>query len=190
MPIAKTSSSPFVSQLSPHHGDDKKCSSKLNFLKNILSIKNTTIRFSTEEIKSNNGDLLYKSKTGYVANYKGGLLKKHEDALFIHGSKSRPGHVRYNGQLLNAFELTARIKKDYGLDIGSSNKPLRLASCYSSSGGEQSFAQGLANATGRIVKTYDNGDYINVSSEKLKDAVVFNKDLKRIKPMNEFKPMK
>ncbi|MFP7609903.1 hypothetical protein [Serratia quinivorans] len=190
MPIAKNSSSPFVSQLPLHHGDDKKCSSKLNFFKKILSIKNTTIRFSTKEIKSHNGNLLYKSKTGYVENYKGGLLKKYEDALFIHGSKSRPGHVIYNGQRLNAFGLTAQIKKDYGLDIGSSNKPLHLASCYSSSGGEQSFAQGLANATGRIVKTYDNGDYIKVSSDKLKDAVVFDKDSKKIKPMNEFKPMK
>jgi hypothetical protein len=190
MPIAKTSSSPFVSQLSLHHGDDKKFSSKLNFLKNILSIKNTIIKFSTEEIKSKNGEFLYKSKTGYVENYKGSLLRKSEDALFIHGSKSQAGPVIYNEKRLNAFELTAQIKRDYGLDIGSSNKPLHLAACYSSLGGDKSFAQDLANATGRIIKTYDNGDYIKVSSEKLKDAVVFDKDLNKIKPINEFKPIK
>lgn len=84
---------------------------KAEFFKNILSIKNTIIRFSTEEIKSKNGEFLYKSKTGYVENYKGSLLTKSEDALFIHGSKSRAGHAIYNEKRLNAFELTAQIKR-------------------------------------------------------------------------------
>ncbi|WP_447840898.1 hypothetical protein [Enterobacter bugandensis] len=140
------------------------------------------------------------TETGYIENY-----KPNEDALVLHGSQSMINRVNYSRSVLcgyqtekvNATELVEKIKKDYGLDLRLRKKPLHLISCYVSScaGNEflegDVFAQNLANITGRVILTYDDGDTVGVNQgpkSKLKYSKPRYDNGKKMKPKNIFTP--
>jgi len=157
--------------------------SKVNsFCKWAIPAPKKSITFEIKKVKNSYG-CEFDSRTGWLANFKGGFFERREDAILIHGSR-QTGLVWLNGRRVSADQFTKEIKSVYNIDLGASKKPIHLVACHVSTG----FAQDISNITRRTVKTYDNGKFVSAHSMKLKNLVVLDDNGPK-KPTHKFKPL-